>query len=578
MNLDAKSLAPPPELEYGLSVAARLTLDQLRLRKDMPGWVSMTLEGSYPELAPRRSPIQQRLLPQVTSLRQIEARMDRVAADPRVRGLVLHIRQLQLGAAQLQSLRAALGRLRRAGKRSVAYATSYDRASYYLACAADEVLLQTGGSIAPLGLRSQHAFLADSLERIGLRFDLLQISPYKTAGDALTRRELSDEAREMAEWLLDDAYAEILSAICKGREMDLPEAESLVDASPYTDEQALNRGAIDGICDEASLPERLGEGAPAQIEAWDRAAKLLRSPRPRRAGRRVALIRIEGMIVDGYSEQPPVYPPLPGPFGALRAGDASLVQEARAALDDDDVAAAVVYIDSPGGSATASEAIAAALSHLARHKPVVAVMGSVAASGGYYVATPAAWILARPGSITGSIGVIAGKLVSAALYDRIGIRREPLQRGRNADFASPERAYSAEQRQQLRQSIERIYEVFLSRVAESRGLDRHSLDALAGGRVWTGRQARQHGLIDDFGGLDEGLEKACEMAGLHRRAPLRALAPIKKQRAPGLAVAAWFAALEAPLQLLDGPALCLCPWSGLDPIRGSAAPLGGFDR
>jgi protease-4 len=245
------------------------------------------------------------------------------------------------------------------------------------------------------------------------------------------------------------------------------------------------------------------------------------------------LLRIEGMIVDGKSEQPPMGQPLPIPMASEpRAGDLTVVAEARAALEDDRVAAVVVYVDSPGGSATASEAMAAEIGRLAAKKPVVVSMGRVAASGGYYVATPAHWVMAQSSTITGSIGVISGKLVSAGLMDKLSLGRETLTRGEGADFATEEQPYTPDERRQLWTMIQRTYDVFKERVTEGRGVPAAKLESLAGGRVWTGAQAFEHGLIDEMGDLDAACEKARALAGLHHRAPLRAIRLPRTHRLP----------------------------------------------
>lgn len=554
--------ALPPEAGYAVANAARLAANAARARQAAPDYVSFVLDGDYPDLAPPRNFLQQKLLPPVTSLAEIDARLRAVAGDPRPTGVLIHLRGLDMPLARLQALRDSILRLRAAGKRVVAWSHSLGTGSYYVATAADEILIQPGSGIAPLGLKLGFTFLAESLERAGLRFDAVAISPYKSAADMFTRRDMSEEVRAMAEWLLDANYATLLGAIAEGRGIDRSAAADLIDGAPYTDLQALAAGAVDGILGEEDLPAHLGStDAPARIETWSAARKQLLVPALGRGGRHLALIRIEGMIVDGESERPPMPSPLPIPLaGGPRAGDLTVVQEARAALEDESVAGVVLYIDSPGGSATASEAIAAALARLAERKPVVAVMGAIAGSGGYYVATPARWIVAQPGTLTGSIGVIGGKLVTAGLLDRLRTHREQLTRGRNVDFGSSERPYSEAERAQLRGQIERIYTVFVDRVAASRRMSPEAVDALGGGRVWTGSQACEQGLVDALGGLEEGYAKARELAGLHRRAPVRTLQVGKTSRAPLPSAEAALAYTLAGLRALDrSTALCLCP-------------------
>ena len=328
------------------------------------------------------------------------------------------------------------------------------------------------GAITSLGLASSYLFLADALERIGLQADFVRISPYKTAVDTLARSEMSQEAREMANWLLDDIYSDLIKAIAQGRKMDESEAEGLIDNSPYTDAQVLDARAIDGILEEEDLPRRLGaDNRPARLLSYERARKRLLRPPLTRPGRYVAIIRVEGMIVDGRSARPPAKPPVKAPFlFSNRAGDLTVVEQVRRATREKRVAAVVLHVDSGGGSATASEAMAAALRRLAAEKPLVVSMSTVAASGGYYVATPADWIVAEGSTITGSIGVLSGKLVNAGMFGRLMFNRELISRGAHAAISHPGRPYSEEEKKIVWNGISRMYDVFLDRVSTGRKL------------------------------------------------------------------------------------------------------------
>ncbi len=276
----------------------------------------------------------------------------------------------------------------------------------------------------------------------------------------------------------------------------------------------------------------------------------------------MALLRIEGEIVDGRSQRPPLKPPFALPFLLNeRAGDLSVVQAARQVLKDKRAAALVVYIDSGGGSATASEAMTAALKKVAAKKPLVVAMGPVAASGGYYVATPARWMVAQPGTITGSIGVLHGKFVNAGLLGKLLFSRETISRGKRATLLSSERPFSEEERELIWRQIRRTYDLFLDRVAASRHLTCEAVDAVGGGRVWTGRQALERGLVDELGGVDQALEKARHLAGLSHRAPLREVRPGKRSLPPSptssLALAQYV--IEGWRQFNEAGTLCLCP-------------------
>ena len=272
------------------------------------------------------------------------------------------------------------------------------------------------------------------------------------------------------------------------------------------------------------------------------------------------MIRVEGVIISGRSQRPPGKSPVPLPFVFNpRAGDMSVVQQARVALMDRRAAAVVLYVNSEGGSALASEAMAAALEKLAAKKPLIASMGPVAASGGYYVCTPAQWILAQPGTLTGSIGVLAGKLIIGGLWDKLLFHRESIGRGRHSDFDSVERPFNDEERQSVTDDIQRVYDVFLDRVTSSRNISLEAANAVAGGRVWTGRQAKEHGLVDQLGGLENALAKAHQLAGLNPRAPVHEIVISREHNYPPLPDPA--AMIRYPVESINvlrgGEALCL---------------------
>jgi protease IV len=520
---------------FALSSVLRYIGNLLRRLRRGPDYVVFALEGAYPEIRPPPANFWQRRLsrPQ-PSLQDLAEQFRVVAGDPGVGGVVLILRPLAMPFAHLQTLRDLIGELRQARKRVVVWASSYDNARYYVACAADEVLIQPGGSIGPLGVRSRFLFLADALAYVGLRFEAVQISPYKSAADVFTHSKMSDEARQMFNWLLDSIYDQFLQAVGAGRRCDLKAAQVLVDSSPLTDLQALERGAVDDIVGEEVLPDHLGQGQrPATLVPWPRARQGLRRPQLRHPGRHIALVRIEGAIVDGRSQRPPIRPPLPIPLLLdERAGDISLVQAARQLAQDKRAAAVVVYVNSPGGSATASEAIAAALEKLAAKKPVVVAMGGMAASGGYYVATAGQWIVAQPGTLTGSIGVLFGKMADVGLFERLLFQQEVLHRGQNVRLYDPDVPFGDAEREIVWEQISRTYDVFLDRVATSRKMTREAVDAIGGGRVWTGSQALDNGLIDELGGFERALQKARELAGLPERVRVRSITVAKTPLAP----------------------------------------------
>lgn len=549
---------------YAIRALIRLLRNLVRRAMPPPDYVVFTLDGAYPDLPAAPGPWWQRWMsPSETSLRDLSRQFEIVARDSRVSGVVLRLRSLDMPVARLQSLRDLIGKLKRADKRVIAWATSYDHSTYYVASMADEILVQPGGAIQPLGVARSFVFLKDALERIGIEADFLKISPYKSGADSLTRAEMSPGMRAMMDWILDDLHDEQIQAIAEGRSLDADQARSLVDESPYTDALAVGAGLIDGMVNEEGLPEHLGADQPAELSHWEAARKRLpMSPLPL-PGRGVTLLRVEGDIVDGPSRRPPRRSPVPVPLVTNpRAGDLSVVAQVRRLERDRRTGAVVVWIDSGGGSATASEAMASALDRLATKKPVVVAMSSVAASGGYYVATPGQWIVAQPGTLTGSIGVLYGKLVNAHMLAKLDIHRETLRRGAHADFHKPGRPFTSEERETIWTLMTRIYDVFLERVSTSRALPREDVEPISGGRVWTGRQAYQHGLIDEIGSLEAAIARARDLAGLSSRSALREV-PIPTSAMPSAPSASTAGLIDYALDNLaalpEARAYCLMP-------------------
>ena len=519
-----------------------------------PDYVTFLIEEDMPALPdPPVPPWQRFFRRQRLSVRELGRRFEAIEKDPRIKGVVLHLRPVPMSLALLQDMRELVARLRKSGKRVMSWAPFYTTGTYYLACACDEILLLPTGIVQPLGLSSTGLFLAQGLARVGIQADFVQVSPYKTAADVLTRSKMSDEMREQIRWLLKSQHEQLAEAIKDGRKLDADGALKVIDGSPYTDEQAVARKVVDAVLPEEQLPQRLSSAAEVRIGDWDQARRRMSRPAPRlRLGSYVAIIRIEGTIIDGRSGRPPVAPPVEIPIlGDPRAGDLTVVQVARQVAADRRAAAAVVYVDSRGGSVTASEAMRQALAVVAAKKPVVIAMGPVAGSGGYWVATPGRWIVARPGTLTGSIGVLTGKLVTGGLWAKLLVNRETVAEGRHTLMEGDEKPYTAEERQIVQSMIDRAYGTFLDVVASARGVTRSEVEPIAGGKVWTGAQALERKLVDELGGLDTAIAKARNLAGLADTVPALEVHPPKRALAPqSLPTAAALAAY-----LLEGASL-----------------------
>ncbi len=508
---------PHPMLDFVMQNAVTLINQQRQRSIYQPmDYVQFHLTGELPALPDPRSALLRRVLGRESfSLLALDEAFERIANDPRPKGILLTLGQLAMSSADLETLRASLLKFRAQGKRVVCYAQSYDLASYFLASAADEIWLQPSGVVIISGLVQQQVYLKDALAALGLEADLIAISPYKSAGDRLTRDTPSPEAEAQTNWLLDATFERVVNAIAEGRGMDSARVRSLIDGALYTDTQAQEAGLIDHVCNEEGFTARLNT---PHLVLWEEAQNrlLLRYAAHDAV---VAVLPIVGTIVNGTSNNPPV--DLPIPFvGGQQAGDETVVQQVRHLMKQDHVKAVVVYVDSPGGSASASEAMASALDELAKTRPVVVCMGGVAASGGYYVATSGQWIVAQPTTITGSIGVFTLKVVANNAWRKLRMNAVYYLRGANADILLPNAPFSATQRALGRALIERIYTQFVRRVADARKMKPETVDSIGGGRVWTGSQAFAHGLVDQLGGLSDALAKARALAGLRHDAPV----------------------------------------------------------
>jgi protease-4 len=528
-----------------------------------PAAVLLTLEGDYPQV-----PIQPShwliglFRPPGISLLQLGEQFRLIASDARVQTVILNIRPLAMPLAKIDVLRGYIQILQEAGKRVLAWSYHYELGSYYLASTADEIMLLPGGDIGPLGISQEYIYLADALERVGVQADYMQITPYKSAGDMFTRSEMSEQVREMGSWLADSTWDGFIQAVAIGRDIAEEQVRKILNDTPYTDLDAVEVGLIDAILHEEELPAALGnQTEPQKITPWKAALGQVHQNPPHKPGKYVALMGIEGIIVDGGNAQPPVEPPLPVPFGfEKRAGNLSVSQMTRQVLADKRAGALVVYVDSRGGSATASESISAALAQVAEQIPVLVAFGPVAASGGYYVATPAAQIFAQPNTITGSIGVIIGKFEFEGLLKNLSVNLDRINRGEAAGFYDPQKKWSEAQRAKVWNSLMRIYNLFLHRVAESRQMEANAVDEIGGGRVWTGRQALDHNLVDALGGLDQALAKARELAGLREDAAVRLYTPGKGNLPPIPDPAVGLRYAVDNFKLLSERAMLIMPW------------------
>ncbi len=482
------------------------------LRRKGLDCVILPIHGSYPELPPQRDLLS--LIPAEVSLAEMRRAVEMIGGDRRVRTVVLRFGTLQAGMSTLYSLRRLLLDLRAQGKRLVAWLPSAATHDYYLAAACDEIILPQAGRISALGLRFETMFLKDTLALAGIEADFESIAEYKTAPDTFRRTTMTEPHREMLNAILDSAFGEIVAAIAEGRKLDPARVRELIDQMPLTPSEAVEAGLADAVLYEDELAAHLSTGDDAvPLLVWRDAARVLQRPIKWSTSQRIGIVSLEGTIVPGRSRRVPVPLPLPIPLGT-QAGADTIVQALRAAEANAHIKAVIFHVETPGGAALASDLIWREVRRLRERKPVVVLMGGQAASGGYYVAAPANRIVARPSTLTGSIGIWGGKFTFAGLYGKLGIGREAVQRGAMAGLYSEAAPFDEKERERMRHELGTSYALFKSRVSEGRGMTEEQVEEIARGRVWTGAQAREIGLVDELGDWQTALTIAKELAGL----------------------------------------------------------------
>jgi len=495
---------------FAISLAALLAL-LLRLEGGAAGaqvadgsTLVVPIEGDYPETT-EASLLSRLLGEQTRPFASLLGTLGLARRDARIGQVVLRLRGASLGWAKADEVRASLGRLRAAGKKVTAIlevASLSGNREYFVASAADEVYLVPGGILPLVGMAAEYTFLGGAFAKVGIEFEVAKAGKYKSAVESIAGEAMSAPSREMASSILDAYQADFVAAVSEGRGLSPEQVRAAIDQGPILSSELEALGLIDGVASYESLEPGLGPIVTSESYA---------SVTPESVGfdarARVALLYGTGTVVTGRGRT--------SPMGAPAFASQSISKALLDAAEDDSIDALILRIDSPGGSSLASEMIWEAMRRArAKGKPIIASFSDVAASGGYYVATAADAIVASPGTLTGSIGVFALRPIVGGLYEKLGVGVETFTRGTHADFLLMSQRPSAGSRERLERAVGETYALFVDRVASGREMEPGAVDAVAQGRVWTGSQAAERGLVDELGGLHAAVGRVKSALGL----------------------------------------------------------------
>jgi protease-4 len=555
-------------------LARQLTEQVTRLRQTAPLILELDLTDGIGE-GPVSDPLSAIMSRRRARLQDIIEGLRRAREDDRVRALVVKVGGGRIGLARMQELREAVGAFRESGKLAVAWSETFGEFThgnvpYYLATAFDRIYLQPSGSVGLTGVAVEQLFLHDALAKAGVAFQSAKRYEYKSAADNLTERGFTGPAREAAERLAESIAEQIVAAIAERRGKTAEQARALLDRGPFLAEDALAEGLVDVLAyrDEVYADARKEAGPDAILQYVARyqrshtlAQRARKLPNPRE--RFVAVIYASGPIRQGRSGR--------SPLSGSSMGSDTVAAALRSATSDERVRAVLLRVNSPGGSAVASDTIwREVVRTRAAGKPVVVSMSDVAASGGYYISMAADVIVAQPGTLTGSIGVITGKPVFEEAFGRIGITTDSVSVGRGATMFAPTHPFSEDEWQRINTWLDAIYRDFTEKVASGRRMTVEQVHEIARGRVWTGADAARNGLVDELGGMSVAAGIARRRAGLPADAPLRAyprLTPFDQLRAPDSSESRPAAAAALDLRFADawGPAWRFAAQAGLSP-------------
>ena len=493
------------------------------------------------------------------TVRSVVDNLRKAAVDSRVARVIIVPSGSQALWGKVQEVRDAIIEFKQSGKPIDAYLEYGGDQQYYLATAADRIFLMPTSPLDLTGMARYELFLRGTFDKIGAYPDLMHIGDYKTAANLFTERTFTPAHREMAESLNADMYDQLVRGIADGRQMTELDVQRLIDQGPFLPDQAIELGLVDELAYEDQIDE--DETFRSRIEGDDYAGVSLRSV-GLNDGPKVAVIYAVGVINTGGSRYD-------SSQGAV-VGSETLVGYLRGARADPSIRAIVLRVDSPGGSAIASDVIWREVMLTRDEKPIVASMSDLAASGGYYIAMPAHAVVAQPATLTGSIGVMMGKVVFGGTYGKLGANVESVSEGRYAEINSPVRPYSPDERAKIEMQMQAVYDAFVEKAADARNTTPERIHAVAQGRVWTGQQGKQIGLVDELGGLERALALAKQRAGIPPDAEVEIV--VYPPPRP------FYELLRNPLGSLGGPFEALLPAADADVLRAVTMPLSLFNR
>ncbi len=476
-------------------------------------------QGPFVEHIPNDSAAQV-LLARKPVIRDVVEALETASRDDRVMGLLARIGDVQMGMAHIQEIRDAVTAFRKTGKPAIAFADTFGELTpgnggYYLAAAFDEIYIQPSGDLGLTGLMSRSPFVAGTLEKLEIEPRLDHRKEYKNYMNMFTETEYTAPHREAVSAVVDSMFDQMVRAIAEARGLSEDEVRDRVDRGPFLGKEALDAKLVDGLFYWDEVEDRIRERIGEDPDGYRLSTYFRRAERPYTEGKTVALIYGEGGVHRGESTYNPV-------TGGVTMGSETVAKAFRSAIEDEDVKAILFRVDSPGGSYVGSDTIRREVVRAGRAgKPVIVSMANVAGSGGYFVAMTAHSIVAQPGTVTGSIGVLGGKMITRDFWNKLGVTWDSVKRGEHAGMWSPIEDYSSEEWARVQALLDRVYEDFTQKVAQGRNLKEEKVLEIAKGRIWSGEDALRIGLVDGLGGFHKALAVTREAIGVEPDAAIR---------------------------------------------------------